>query len=86
MVPRLILIVGMLLVSRRGGREGAREGGRESGALIGALEKKGWGNEVDEGEGVFYGPKIDLYIRDAIGTYLQVLFSLPSSLPPSINN
>jgi len=29
MVPRLILILGMLLVSRRGGREGGSEGGRE---------------------------------------------------------
>jgi threonyl-tRNA synthetase len=36
-------------------------------ALVGALEKKGWGYEVDEGGGAFYGPKIDIKIRDAIG-------------------
>jgi len=36
-------------------------------ALVGALERKGWGYEVDEGGGAFYGPKIDIKIRDAIG-------------------
>lgn len=34
----------------------------------GALKRKGWEYEVDEGGGAFYGPKIDIKIRDAIGT------------------
>jgi hypothetical protein len=34
----------------------------------GALNRKGWEYEVDEGGGAFYGPKIDIKIRDAIGT------------------
>ena len=36
-------------------------------ALEGALERKGWKYEVDEGGGAFYGPKIDIKIKDAIG-------------------
>ena len=36
-------------------------------ALEGALKRKGWKYEVDEGGGAFYGPKIDLKIKDAIG-------------------
>ena len=29
--------------------------------------RKGWAYEVDEGGGAFYGPKIDLKIKDALG-------------------
>ena len=36
-------------------------------ALEGALKRKGWKYEVDEGGGAFYGPKIDLKIKDALG-------------------
>ena len=51
-------------------------------ALRGALERKGWGYAVDEGGGAFYGPKIDLKIRDAIGrqwqcSTVQCDFNLP---------
>jgi len=51
-------------------------------ALEGALEKKGWDYSVDEGGGAFYGPKIDLKIRDAIGrqwqcSTIQCDFNLP---------
>ncbi len=51
-------------------------------ALKAALEEVGLGYEVDPGEGVFYGPKIDMKIRDAIGrawqcTTIQVDFNLP---------
>lgn len=51
-------------------------------ALEGALKKKGWGYNVDEGGGAFYGPKIDLKIRDAIGrkwqcSTVQCDFNLP---------
>lgn len=51
-------------------------------ALIGALKEKGWDYGIDEGGGAFYGPKIDLKIRDAIGrswqcSTVQCDFNLP---------
>jgi len=51
-------------------------------ALIQALERKGLGYEVDEGGGAFYGPKIDINVRDAIGRFwqcptIQCDFTLP---------
>ncbi|CAN0358329.1 unnamed protein product, partial [Discosporangium mesarthrocarpum] len=51
-------------------------------SLQGALERKGWSYSVDEGGGAFYGPKIDLKIRDAIGrtwqcSTVQCDFNLP---------
>ncbi|PZD71405.1 Threonine--tRNA ligase [Acaryochloris thomasi RCC1774] len=51
-------------------------------ALSTALERKGWDYLTDEGGGAFYGPKIDLKIRDAIGrlwqcSTIQVDFNLP---------
>lgn len=51
-------------------------------ALEGALKAKGWDYSVDEGGGAFYGPKIDLKIRDAIGrqwqcSTVQCDFNLP---------
>lgn len=51
-------------------------------ALRGALEKKGWDYGVDEGGGAFYGPKIDIKVRDAIGrqwqcSTVQCDFNLP---------
>lgn len=51
-------------------------------ALKNALEKKGWDYAVDEGGGAFYGPKIDIKIRDAIGrlwqcSTIQCDFNLP---------
>jgi threonyl-tRNA synthetase len=47
-----------------------------------ALEKSGMEYEVDPGEGVFYGPKIDTKIEDALGRdwqgpTVQVDFNLP---------
>ncbi|HEY3373494.1 MAG TPA: threonine--tRNA ligase [Candidatus Aquicultor sp.] len=50
-------------------------------ALRSALEKAGLKYEVDPGEGVFYGPKIDVKVRDALGrswqcTTIQVDFNL----------
>ena len=47
-----------------------------------ALENKGLKYEIDPGEGVFYGPKIDLKIKDVLGrawqcTTIQVDFNLP---------
>jgi threonyl-tRNA synthetase len=51
-------------------------------ALEGALKAKGWKYGVDEGGGAFYGPKIDVKIRDAIGrqwqcSTVQCDFNLP---------
>ncbi len=41
-------------------------------SLKAALEKRGLGYEVKEGEAAFYGPKIDVDIRDAVGRYWQL--------------
>jgi len=51
-------------------------------ALRHALEKQGLPYEVDEGAGAFYGPKIDISIKDALGrlwqcTTIQFDFNLP---------
>lgn len=51
-------------------------------ALRGALEASGLEYALDEGGGAFYGPKIDIDVRDAIGrswqlSTLQVDFQLP---------
>ena len=55
---------------------------RATEALKKALETKGLEYEVDPGEGVFYGPKIDVKIKDMLGrswqcTTIQVDFNLP---------
>jgi threonyl-tRNA synthetase len=51
-------------------------------ALEGSLKAKGWKYSVNEGDGAFYGPKIDLKIKDAIGrtwqcSTIQCDFNLP---------
>ncbi|PXF48950.1 Threonine--tRNA ligase, chloroplastic/mitochondrial 2 [Gracilariopsis chorda] len=51
-------------------------------ALKEALETKGWQYSIDEGGGAFYGPKIDVNIKDAIGrlwqcSTVQCDFNLP---------
>eukprot|EP00180_Rhodochaete_pulchella_P003199 Plantae.Rhodophyta-Rhodochaete_pulchella.ctg5294.p1 GENE.Plantae.Rhodophyta-Rhodochaete_pulchella.ctg5294~~Plantae.Rhodophyta-Rhodochaete_pulchella.ctg5294.p1 ORF type:complete len:539 (-),score=113.60 Plantae.Rhodophyta-Rhodochaete_pulchella.ctg5294:1115-2671(-) len=40
-------------------------------ALVEALADKGWSYSIDDGGGAFYGPKIDIKIRDAIGRLWQ---------------
>ena len=52
-------------------------------ALSGALDSKQMQYEIDEGGGAFYGPKIDIKIKDAIGrkwqcSTIQCDFNLPS--------
>ena len=52
------------------------------GALRKAVEKVGLEYEIDEGGGAFYGPKIDVKIKDAIGrlwqcSTIQFDFNLP---------
>ena len=51
-------------------------------ALIEALDESGLSYHIAEGEGAFYGPKIDVHLRDAIGrrwqlSTLQVDFQEP---------
>ncbi|NEZ68262.1 threonine--tRNA ligase [Leptolyngbyaceae cyanobacterium CCMR0082] len=51
-------------------------------ALQKALDIKEWAYVIDEGGGAFYGPKIDIKIKDAIGrlwqcSTIQVDFNLP---------
>ncbi len=55
---------------------------RATEALRQALDKSGLGYEVAEGEGAFYGPKVDFHFKDAIGrlwqlTTVQCDFALP---------
>jgi threonyl-tRNA synthetase len=42
------------------------------GALARAMERRGLEFEIGEGEGTFYGPKIDLHMRDSIGRSWQL--------------
>ena len=51
-------------------------------ALIDALEAKGLDYTINEGDGAFYGPKIDIKLKDAIGRLwqcatIQCDFNLP---------
>ena len=41
-------------------------------ALKGSLDRSGLDYEIDEGGGAFYGPKIDLKVKDAIGREWQL--------------
>ena len=55
---------------------------RATEALREAVKSRGLPYEIDEGGGVFYGPKIDIHVRDAIGrawqlTTIQFDFNLP---------
>ena len=55
---------------------------RATETLRAALEKSGLEYDVAEGEGAFYGPKVDFHFRDAIGRYWQLTtvqcdFALP---------
>lgn len=55
---------------------------RATAALQEALSVKGWEYSIDDGGGAFYGPKIDIKIKDAIGrlwqcSTVQCDFNLP---------
>ncbi len=55
---------------------------RATSALEDALKKQGLSYEIDPGEGVFYGPKIDIKIKDCLDrswqcSTIQVDFNLP---------
>lgn len=45
---------------------------RSEAALIGAVKEKGLRYEIAEGEGAFYGPKIEFHLKDAIGRSWQL--------------
>ncbi len=56
---------------------------RATEALVNALEDTGRKYQVNEGEGAFYGPKIDVKLRDALGrewqcATIQCDFTLPN--------
>ncbi|MBI4686507.1 MAG: threonine--tRNA ligase [Nitrospirae bacterium] len=58
---------------------------RATNALKDALMHKGLQYEVDPGEGVFYGPKIDIKVKDCLGrpwqcSTIQVDFNIPERL------
>jgi threonyl-tRNA synthetase len=58
---------------------------KATGALEQALRQKGLKYEVDPGEGVFYGPKIDIKVRDSLArqwqcSTIQVDFNVPERL------
>lgn len=55
---------------------------RATQALLDALKGKGLAFEINEGEGAFYGPKIDVKLKDALGrkwqcATIQVDFAMP---------
>jgi threonyl-tRNA synthetase len=55
---------------------------RATDTLLAALDRSGLPYEVAEGEGTFYGPKVDFHFRDAVGrlwqlTTVQCDFALP---------
>ena len=51
-------------------------------ALKNALERRGIGYQVNEGDGAFYGPKIDLHMTDVLGRSWQMgTIQLDSQMP-----
>ena len=45
---------------------------RSEAALQAALDRGGYEYEINEGDGAFYGPKIDLHMRDSLGRSWQL--------------
>jgi threonyl-tRNA synthetase len=61
---------------------------KSEGALHQALQAAGLTYDINKGDGAFYGPKIEFYLRDAIGREwqcgtLQVDFNMPERLDAS---
>ncbi len=57
---------------------------RATAALKESLDEKGLKYEINEGDGAFYGPKIDIKLKDAIGRFwqcatIQCDFALPQN-------
>ncbi len=56
------------------------------GALRGAIEQVGAEYRVEEGDGAFYGPKLDFYLTDAIGRVWQCgTFQVDPNLPERLD-
>jgi threonyl-tRNA synthetase len=56
------------------------------GALKAALDRRGLAYELNEGDGAFYGPKIDLGMRDSLGRSWQMgTIQLDSQQPARLN-
>ncbi len=59
---------------------------RAEGALRTALDEGGWEYTVNEGDGAFYGPKIDLHITDSLNRSWQLgTVQLDYSMPERFN-
>ncbi|HEY2320975.1 MAG TPA: threonine--tRNA ligase, partial [Solirubrobacteraceae bacterium] len=61
---------------------------RAEAALRNALDRQGLAYEVNEGDGAFYGPKIDLHMRDSLGRSwqlgtIQLDYQMPERLDAS---
>lgn len=55
-------------------------------ALAGALKQKGLAYQINEGDGAFYGPKIDFHICDCLGRSWQLgTIQLDFSMPQRFN-
>ncbi len=55
-------------------------------SLKGALDDRGHSYKINEGDGAFYGPKIDIHIRDSLGRFWQCgTVQLDMSLPEKFN-
>lgn len=55
-------------------------------ALKQALDEAGWKYEIEEGDGAFYGPKIDMRIKDVLGRYWQLAtIQLDFQMPQRFN-
>jgi threonyl-tRNA synthetase len=56
------------------------------GALKAALDRRGLAYEINEGDGAFYGPKIDLSMKDSLGRSWQMgTIQLDSQQPARLN-
>jgi threonyl-tRNA synthetase len=56
------------------------------GALKAALDRRGLEYSINEGDGAFYGPKIDLHMRDSLGRSWQMgTIQLDSQQPSRLN-
>jgi threonyl-tRNA synthetase len=55
-------------------------------ALEEALKKAGWDYKIEAGDGAFYGPKIDMRIKDVLGRYWQLAtIQLDFQMPQRFN-
>lgn len=71
---------------------GSEEGWNDAESILEkALEQEKWKFERDEGEAVFYGPKIDIKVKDELGrtwqiSTIQIDFNLPEKFDLSFIN